>query len=253
MRVEGVGALVTGAASGLGRATARHLVDLGAKVTLVDLPSTSEDDTLAGLGDAAQFVAADVTDSEQVKVAVDAAVGFADLRVVANCAGVVTPGKLVGRDGPLDAATFLRVLAVNLGGTVSVMSHAAAAMQRLPLLDGERGVIVNTSSVAAFEGQVGQIAYAASKAGVAGLGLPAARELAPSAIRVMTIAPGMFETPMMAGLPPAAHESLVASSLHPKRLGDPGEFAALVAHIVANPMLNGETIRLDGALRMAPT
>jgi NAD(P)-dependent dehydrogenase (short-subunit alcohol dehydrogenase family) len=253
MRVVGVGALVTGAASGLGRATARHLLDLGAKVTLVDLSSTSADDIVAEFGGAAQFVAADVTDPGQVKAAVEAAAGFADLRVVANCAGVVTPGKLIGRHGPLDTATFLRVLAVNLGGTVSVMARAVAAMQRLPLLDGERGVIVNTSSVAAFDGQVGQIAYSASKAGVAGLCLPAARELAPSAIRVVTIAPGMFETPMMANLPPAARESLVASSLHPKRLGDPAEYAALVAHIVANPMLNGETIRLDGALRMAPT
>lgn len=194
----------------------------------------------------------DVTSSTDVAEAVAIAAREGDLRVVANCAGIATPGKLVGRAGPLAIEAYLRVIAVNLGGTVNVAAQAAASMAGNEPIDGERGVIVNTASVAAFEGQIGQIAYASSKAGVVGFTLPAARELAASLIRVVTIAPGLFETPMMAGLPEAARASLAEKTPHPHRLGRADEFAALVEHIVDNPMINGETIRLDGAVRLEP-
>lgn len=229
-----------------------HRGSAGAEVTLLDLPSSRGAEAAAEIGPRAVFVPTDVTSVDDVAAAVAAASERAPLRVVVNCAGVATPGKLVGRDGPLDLEAFLRVVAINLGGTVNVSAQAAAAMLGSDDVDGERGVIVNTASVAAFEGQIGQIAYAASKAGVVGLTLPAARELAQARIRVVTIAPGVFETPMMAGLPEAARESLVGKTLHPRRLGRAEEYAALVAHVVANPMLNGETIRLDGAIRMEP-
>jgi NAD(P)-dependent dehydrogenase (short-subunit alcohol dehydrogenase family) len=252
MRITGSHAVVTGGASGLGRATATRLAARGARVFLLDLPGSRGEETAAEIGDAATFVPCDVTQVEDVRAAVAAASADGPLRIVVNCAGVATPGKLLGRDGPLPLETFLRVVTINLGGTVNVAAQAAAVIAQTEPVDGERGVIINTASIAAFEGQIGQIAYSASKAGVAGFTLPAARELASSLIRVVTIAPGLFETPMMAGLPPQAQESLATKTPHPARLGRPDEYAALAEHIVENPMLNGETIRLDGAIRLEP-
>ncbi|GAA1866658.1 3-hydroxyacyl-CoA dehydrogenase [Paeniglutamicibacter psychrophenolicus] len=251
-------ALVTGGASGLGAATARVLYDAGARVVLVDLPSSQGDAAAAALGERARFVAADVTDEVQVQAAIAAAGELGNLRIVVNCAGVATPGKVLGREGVLPLSTFEKVIAINLTGTFNVVRLAAEAMAATePLVDPatgtqERGVIINTASVAAFDGQVGQPAYAASKGAVASMTLPLARELARHFIRVMTIAPGIFETPMMASLSAEAQASLGAQVPHPARLGKPAEYAALVEHIVANQMLNGETIRLDGAIRMGP-
>ncbi|GAA1510653.1 MAG: 3-hydroxyacyl-CoA dehydrogenase [Actinomycetota bacterium] len=245
-------ALVTGGASGLGRATTERLLAAGAQVVMVDLNAEVGQQVAAELGDSAHFVTADVTNEEQVQAAVDTATGLGALRVVVNCAGVATPGKLVSRKGPLPLEAFQKVLNINIVGTVNVCRLAAAAMQQQEPDGEERGVIVNTASVAAFDGQIGQIAYSASKGAVAAVTLPMARELAASLIRVVTIAPGIFETPMMAGLPAEAQESLGKSVPHPARLGKPAEYAQLVESIVANPMLNGETIRLDGAIRMAP-
>ncbi|SMX68120.1 NAD(P)-dependent dehydrogenase, short-chain alcohol dehydrogenase family [Brevibacterium iodinum ATCC 49514] len=245
-------ALVTGGASGLGRATTERLLAAGAQVVMVDLNAEVGQQVAAELGESAHFVTADVTNEEQVQAAVDTATGLGDLRVVVNCAGVATPGKLVSRKGPLPLEAFQKVLNINIVGTVNVCRLVAAAMQGQEAHGEERGVIVNTASVAAFDGQIGQIAYSASKGAVAAVTLPMARELAASLIRVVTIAPGIFETPMMAGLPAEAQESLGKSVPHPARLGKPAEYAQLVESIVANPMLNGETIRLDGAIRMAP-
>lgn len=245
-------AVVTGGASGLGRATTERLLAAGAQVVMVDLNAEVGEQTAAELGDAAHFVTADVTNEEQVQAAVDTATGLGALRVVVNCAGVATPGKLVSRKGPLPLEAFQKVLNINIVGTVNVCRLAAAAMQEQEADGEERGVIINTASVAAFDGQIGQIAYSASKGAVAAVTLPMARELAASLIRVVTIAPGIFETPMMAGLPAEAQESLGKSVPHPARLGKPAEYAQLVESIVANPMINGETIRLDGAIRMAP-
>ncbi|MFL4474246.1 SDR family NAD(P)-dependent oxidoreductase [Paeniglutamicibacter sp. MACA_103] len=251
-------ALVTGGASGLGAATARVLYDAGAHVVLVDLASAKGDAVAAALGERARFVAADVTDEDQVKAAIAVAGELGPLRIVVNCAGVATPGKVLGREGVLPLANFEKVIAINLTGTFNVVRLAAEAMAATyPAVDpdtgtSERGVIVNTASVAAFDGQIGQPAYAASKGAVAAMTLPLARELARHYIRVMTIAPGIFETPMMASLSAEAQASLGAQVPHPARLGKPAEYAALVAHIVANQMLNGETIRLDGAIRMGP-
>ena len=245
-------ALVTGGASGLGRATTERLLAAGTQVVMVDLNAEVGQQVAAELGDSAHFVTADVTNEEQVQAAVDTATGLGALRVVVNCAGVATPGKLVSRKGPLPLEAFQKVLNINIVGTVNVCRLAAAAMQQQEPDGEERGVIVNTASVAAFDGQIGQIAYSASKGAVAAVTLPMARELAASLIRVVTIAPGIFETPMMAGLPAEAQESLGKSVPHPARLGKPAEYAQLVEAIVANPMLNGETIRLDGAIRMAP-
>ncbi|APX01524.1 SDR family NAD(P)-dependent oxidoreductase [Arthrobacter sp. QXT-31] len=271
MEIEGSVALITGGASGLGAATARRLFDAGASVVLMDLGSSAgaayADElnaagprNLAGRTSGvpkAVFVPADVTSEEQVQAAVDAATGLGPLRILVNCAGVATPGKVLGRDGVLPLETFQRVIQVNLIGTFNVVRLAAAAMATtrpaVTELGGEeRGVIINTASVAAFDGQIGQPAYAASKGGVAAMTLPLARELARSLIRVVTIAPGIFETPMMAGLPQEAQESLGQQVPHPSRLGRPAEYANLAAHIVENAMLNGETIRLDGAIRMGP-
>ncbi|WP_372699852.1 3-hydroxyacyl-CoA dehydrogenase [Arthrobacter sp. JSM 101049] len=258
MQIAGASALITGGASGLGAATARKLHDAGAHVVLLDLPGSAGEDVAAGLGERARFAGADVTDEDQVRAAVQAASDLAPLRLVVNCAGVATPGKVLGRDGVLPLAAFQQVVSINLIGTFNVIRLAAEAMASTePLTDeatgtAERGVIVNTASVAAFDGQIGQPAYAASKGGVAAMTLPLARELARQQIRVMAIAPGIFETPMLAGLPQEAQDSLGAQVPHPSRLGKPAEYAALVEHIVANQMLNGETIRLDGAIRMAP-
>lgn len=264
MDVLGTVALITGGASGLGAATARRLFDGGASVVLVDLPGSAGEAFAAelnasagGSGNRAVFVAADVTSEEQVQAAVDAAVALGPLRIVVNCAGIATPGKVLGRDGVLPLETFSRVIQINLVGTFNVIRLAAAAMAAsepvaTELGGPERGVIINTASVAAFDGQIGQPAYAASKGAVAAMTLPIARELARSLIRVVTIAPGIFETPMMAGLPQEAQDSLGAQVPHPSRLGRPAEYANLAAHIVENAMLNGETIRLDGAIRMGP-
>ncbi|PYH02357.1 SDR family NAD(P)-dependent oxidoreductase [Arthrobacter stackebrandtii] len=258
MSSNGTVALITGGASGLGAATARRLHGAGAAVVLVDLPHAAEagNALAAELGERAVFAAADVTDEGQVRTAIAAAAELGTLRVVVNCAGVATPGKVLGREGVLPLEQFSRVVQINLVGTFNVLRLCAEAMAAAEPLAGEfgpeRGVIVNTASVAAFDGQIGQPAYAASKGAVAAMTLPVARELARSQIRVMTIAPGIFETPMLAGLPQAAQDSLGQQVPHPSRLGKPAEYAALVEHIVANAMLNGETIRLDGAIRMAP-
>ncbi|MHA7190065.1 SDR family NAD(P)-dependent oxidoreductase [Arthrobacter sp. MDT2-16] len=260
MDIRGSVALVTGGASGLGFATARRLVDDGASVVLVDLPQSAGTGAATELdpsGTRVRFVAADVADPVQVQAAVAAASELGPLRIVVNCAGIATPGKVLGREGVLPLEQFARVINVNLVGTFNVIRLAAEAMAATPTVTGlggsdERGVIITTASVAAFDGQIGQPAYSASKGGVAAMTLPIARELARSLIRVVTIAPGIFETPMMAGLPQEAQDSLGAQVPHPSRLGRPVEYAALVAHIVENQMLNGETIRLDGAIRMAP-
>jgi NAD(P)-dependent dehydrogenase (short-subunit alcohol dehydrogenase family) len=254
MQIEGSVFLITGGGSGLGAATARLLIEGGARVVLADVNATAGEQISAELGDGARFVATDVADEASVQNAIAIAVStFGGLHGVVNCAGVAPAERVVGRNGPHPLAVFAKTITVNLIGTFNVIRLAAAQMQANdPGPSGERGVIVNTASVAAFDGQIGQAAYSASKGGVVGLTLPIARELARYGIRVMTIAPGIFETPMLAGLPAAARESLGQQVPFPARLGQPSEFAALVKHIVENQMLNGEVIRLDGAIRMAP-
>ena len=252
MELTHASALVTGGASGLGLATAKRLAAAGAAVTIVDLPSSPGADVAAGLG--GTFAAADVTDPDQVAAAVRTASEAAPLRVVVNCAGIAPPAKVLERDGaptPLDA--FERIIRINLIGTYNVIAQASAVIAKTePTASGDRGVIVGTASVAAFDGQIGQPAYAASKGGVHAMTLPIARELARYGIRVCTIAPGIMETPMLAGLPQAAQDSLGQQVPYPQRLGRPDEYAAMVMSIVDNGYLNGETIRLDGAIRMAP-
>jgi NAD(P)-dependent dehydrogenase (short-subunit alcohol dehydrogenase family) len=251
MQIDGSVAAVFGGASGLGEATARKLAAGGAKVLVADLAEERAARVADEIGGA--WVACDVADDGSVEDAVAAATELGDLRIAVDCAGIGTPTKLVRKGKPTPLEDFAKVLAVNLLGTINVLRCAAAAMVATdPVADGDRGVCVATASIAAFEGQIGQVAYAASKAGVAGLTLPVARELADRAVRVVSIAPGLFDTPMLAGLPAPARESLGASVPYPARLGDPSEYAALVEHIVLNTMINGETIRLDGALRMAP-
>lgn len=249
MHLTGAVAVVTGGASGLGLATCRELLSAGAAVVLLDLASSDGVTVARDLG--AVFAAADVSDEESVRAAMDRAVEMGPLRVLVNCAGVATPGRVIGASGPLPLVDVQRVVEVNLLGTFNAIRLAAAAMSRTEPVDGERGVVINTASVAAFEGQVGQAAYSASKGGVAAMTLPLARDLASRLIRVMTIAPGMFDTPMLAGLPDRVRVSLADQVPMPSRLGEPKEFAALARHIVENPMLNGEVIRIDGALRMA--
>ncbi len=252
MRLDGQAALVTGGGSGLGEATAVALAASGAKVAVADINDAAARAVAERIGGVA--VACDVSDSESATAALaraEAAHGPA--RVLVNCAGVGVPGRIIGRDGPMALAVFEKTIRVNLIGTFNMLRLAGAAMSKLPPEeDNERGVIINTASVAAYDGQIGQPAYAASKAGVVGLTLPAAREIARVGLRVMTIAPGLFGTPMMFALPKEAQASLGASVPFPPRLGEPSEYAALVLHICANRMLNGETIRLDGAIRMAP-
>jgi NAD(P)-dependent dehydrogenase (short-subunit alcohol dehydrogenase family) len=247
-------ALVTGGASGLGLATVQRLVAGGARVVMVDLPTSPGAARAEELGSSVVFAPTDVTDEQQVQAAVDTASALGDLAVVVSCAGIGTAARVVAKDGgAFPLPVFTQVIQVNLIGTFNVIRLAAARMVASTPIDGEeRGVIVSTASVAAFEGQIGQAAYSASKGGVVGMTLPIARELAQHRIRVNTIAPGLFLTPMFQSLPEEAIASLGAQVPHPSRLGDPSEYAALVAHIVENPMLNGETIRLDGAIRMAP-
>jgi NAD(P)-dependent dehydrogenase (short-subunit alcohol dehydrogenase family) len=254
MRMQDVRAIVTGGASGLGRAVAEDVIAGGGRVTLLDVNEDAGQAAAKALGPQAQFVKADVTSEAAVDAAVQSALqSMGGLNLAVNCAGVGWPRRMVGKDGAMPGEFFRKVIEINLVGTLLVCKAAAAAMQRNePQADGERGAIVMTASVAAFEGQIGQVAYSASKAGVVGMTLPMARELASSGIRVMTIAPGIFMTPMMAGLSVEAQESLGKQVPFPSRLGKPAEYARLVRQIVENPMLNGETIRLDGAIRMAP-
>ncbi|MGM7775789.1 3-hydroxyacyl-CoA dehydrogenase [Arthrobacter sp. KNU-44] len=252
MNIAESAALVTGGASGLGLATVRRLTENGASVVIADLASSQGAQVAAGLGGKVRFVPTDVTDEDSVQAAVDAASELGPLRIVVNCAGISIGARVTGRNGPFPLSDFRRTIEVNLIGTFNVMRLAAARMAGQPEPGEERGVMVCTASVAAFDGQVGQAAYSASKAGVAGMTLPVARDLAQYRIRVVTIAPGLFRTPMFEALPEETISSLEAQTPHPSRLGLPEEYAALVAHIVENPMLNGETIRLDGAIRMAP-
>jgi NAD(P)-dependent dehydrogenase (short-subunit alcohol dehydrogenase family) len=252
MLSEGAGAIVFGGASGLGEATARRLAADGAEVVIVDLAGDRARELAAEIGGRA--AEANVLDEEAVGAAVEeAASAPRGLRVCVNCAGIGPPGKLVGREGPNPLDAFRSIIEVNLIGTINTLRLAAGAMVgNEPDEEGERGVAVNTASVAAFDGQVGQVAYSASKAGIAGMTLPLARELAGRGVRVCTIAPGLFDTPLLASLPEDVKSSLGAMVPFPPRLGRPSEYADLVAAIVANPMLNGETIRLDGSIRMAP-
>ena len=252
MNLHGQAALVTGGASGLGAATAAALQKAGAKVALLDINPAAIEAAAARTG--ALGVVCDVADADSAEAAIArAAATHGPARVLVNCAGIGTAGRIVGRDGPLGLPAFDKVIRVNLIGSFIMLRLAAHAMSSLdPLEDGERGVIINTASIAAYDGQIGQAAYASSKAGVVGLTLPAARELARFGIRVMTIAPGLFLTPMMKSLPEDIQKSLGDAVPYPSRLGAPEEYAALAMHIIANHMLNGETIRLDGALRMTP-
>ena len=246
MKITDTVAIVTGGASGLGLATSRALTEAGAQVVILDLTALAE--PLEGT----TFVTADVTSETDVSAAVAVATGLGTLRILVNCAGIAPANRVVGRDGPVALELFEHAIRINLIGTFNVIRLAAAAMQQNEPIDGERGVIVNTASVAAFDGQIGQAAYSASKGAIAAMTLPIAREFAAHLIRVMTIAPGIFETPMMAAMSEETKLSLGSQVPHPARLGRPVEFAALVRHIVENPYLNGETIRLDGAIRMTP-
>ena len=254
MQLAGSVALVTGGASGLGAATVRRLLAGGAKVLIVDRDEARGTALAAELGAGAAFAQADVTEPAQIEAAIARAAALGTLRIAVSCAGVGWASRTLDRTGkPHDLDLFKTVVGINLVGTFNVLRLAAAAIARSePLAHGERGVIVNTASVAAFDGQIGQIAYAASKAGVAGMTLPAARDLAPVGIRVCTIAPGIFDTPMLGTLPEDKRAALAADVVFPKRLGDPADYGELVAAIVANGYLNGETIRLDGSLRMPP-
>ena len=250
MDVQGQAAVVTGGASGLGAATAALLASQGAKVAILDINQAAAQaaaERIGGIG-----LACDVADSASAEAAMAKAfAAHGPVRVLVNCAGIGTAGRIVGRDGPLKLDSFERVIRVNLIGSFNLLRLAAAEMSEAePLEESERGVIINTASIAAYEGQVGQAAYSASKGGVVGMTLPAARELSRYGVRVVTIAPGLFHTPMVAQLPPEVQASLGASIPYPSRLGQPEEYAALVGHIVANRFLNGEVIRLDGALRM---
>jgi NAD(P)-dependent dehydrogenase (short-subunit alcohol dehydrogenase family) len=254
MLIDGASALVAGGASGLGAATARRLHDAGATVVIADLNADKGQALADELGERASFIESNVLESDQVQAAVDAAAGAeGGLRISVCCAGIGWAQRTTSKQGPHDLEVFSNVVKVNLIGTFNVLRLAATAMVgNEPNGEGERGVCVNTASVAAFEGQIGQVAYSASKGGIVGLTVPAARDLAGRGVRVMTIAPGLFDTPLLAALPDKQREALGAGIPFPQRLGRPGEYAELVVSIVANPMLNGETIRLDGALRMPP-
>ena len=255
MKIQGHTFLVTGGASGLGAATVRRLAQEQANVLIADVDEEAGEELAAGIGERARFARADVTDEESTQEALDAASeAFGGLHGLVNCAGIGSAEKVVGKRGVHSLDSFVKAVQINLIGTFNPMRLAAPIMmENEPDEGGERGVIVNTASVAAFDGQIGQAAYSASKGGVASMTLPIARELASSGIRVVTIAPGLFDTPMMAALPEEARESLGKQVPFPSRLGRPEEYAALVQHIIENPMLNGEVIRLDGAIRMAPS
>src|SRR5450631_2352902 len=252
MQLKGTCAVVTGGASGLGLAVAHRIVAAGGQITLLDVNEAQGAAAAATLGERAAFIATDVTDEAAVNGAVErAAERMGAIDVAVNCAGIGSPARFVGKQGAMAGAYFRKMIEVNLVGTVLVSKAAAVAMQRnSPNAGGERGVIIMTASVAAFDGQIGQVAYAASKGGIVAMTLPMARELASSGIRVMTIAPGLFATPMMQALPQEAQDSLGKQTPFPPRLGNPDEYAAMVGHILENTMLNGETIRLDGAIRM---
>ena len=254
MQIQGAGAVVTGGASGLGGATVRELLAAGARVAILDLPRSKGEDVARTLGRGAIFCPCDVTKADQVQAAVDRAIAeFGSIRMAVNCAGIGWAQRTVTKDGPHPLEPFQKVMEVNVVGTFNAIRFEADRMSKNAAdADGERGVIVNTASVAAFDGQIGQAAYAASKGGVVGMTLPIARDLARSGIRVCTIAPGIFLTPMLHSLPKEVQDSLGAQVPFPSRLGQPSEYAALVRHIAENPMLNGEVIRLDGAIRMAP-
>jgi len=252
MNVNNAVALVTGGASGLGLATAEKLLDAGASVVILDLPSSDGAAVAEKLGGRARFVPGDVRGEDDVIAALDTAAELGTLRVAVNCAGTGNAIKTVGRNGPFPLADFTRIVQINLIGTFNVIRLAAQRIASADPVGEERGVIINTASVAAFDGQIGQAAYSASKGGVVGMTLPIARDLAQHLIRVVTIAPGLFNTPLLSILPDEARQSLGKQVPHPSRLGEPAEFGALAAHIVVNPMLNGEVIRLDGAIRMAP-
>lgn len=245
--------VVTGGASGLGEATVRAMVEYGGKVAIYDFDEKRGERVSSELGDSVIFCKTDVTDEQSVKAAIGKTIKtFCSIHVAVNCAGVGTPAKVLGKEGPISMDHFNRVVQINLIGTMNVIRLVAEKMvENTPNEDGEKGVIINTASVAAFEGQIGQAAYSASKAGVVGMTLPIAREFADYGIRVVTIAPGLFETPMLVGLPDKAKEALGKMIPFPKRLGKPLEFAMLAQHIIVNPMINGEVIRLDGAIRMA--
>ena len=254
MELTNKGVFVTGGASGLGAACVRLLTQAGAKVVIADLNSELGEGLAKELGGSTRFVRTDVTNEESTQAAIkDAVDAFGSLHVTINCAGIGNAERVIGKNGPASLAAFTKVIQVNLIGTFNVIRLAAAAMaENSPEGDGERGVIINTASVAAFDGQIGQAAYSASKGGIVGMTLPIARDLARTGIRVMTIAPGLFDTPLLAGLPEPARQSLGQQVPFPSRLGQPSEYAALAKHIIENPMLNGEVIRLDGAIRMAP-
>lgn len=253
MNVERSSAIVTGGASGLGRATTERLIAAGATVVIADLPSSDGEAVARELGGGTVFAPCDVTYEEQVSAAIQTATGLAPLRVLIHCAGRGGTVRVLDRDGrPGSLADYVSIVTINLVGTFNTLRLAAEAMAKNEPTDGDRGVCVLTSSVAAWEGQIGQTAYASSKAGIVGLTIVAARDLASKQIRVCTIAPGIFDTPLLARVPQAAREGLAAAIPHPRRLGRPDEFANLALHIIDNGMLNGETIRLDGAIRMAP-
>ena len=254
MRLSEVKAVVTGGASGLGEATVRQFIGSGGKAAVLDLNEERGKDLVNELGGSVAYFRTDVTDGSGTEESLAAAADWlGGINAVVNCAGIGTPGKVLSKKGPMPLEQFAKVVQVNLIGTFNVIRLAALRMQdNEPGEDGERGVIINTASVAAFEGQIGQTAYSASKGGVAGMTLPIAREFAGSGIRVMTIAPGLIDTPMFEGLPEAAKEALAQTVPFPKRLGRPSEYAMLAQHILENPMLNGEVIRLDGAIRMQP-
>ncbi len=249
MEIKDAAAVVTGGASGLGLATTKRLLDRGASVVVIDLKG---EEVVKELGDRAKFVQANVTDPEQVSAALDAAEEMGPLRINVNCAGIGNAIKTLSKNGAFPLDEFNKVIQVNLVGTFNVLRLAAERIAKTDPIGEERGVIINTASVAAFEGQIGQAAYSASKGGVVGMTLPIARDLSRELIRVCTIAPGLFKTPLLGSLPEEAQKSLGQQVPHPARLGNPDEYAALAAHIVENPMLNGEVIRLDGAIRMAP-
>jgi NAD(P)-dependent dehydrogenase (short-subunit alcohol dehydrogenase family) len=249
MEIKDAVAVVTGGASGLGLATTKRLLDAGAQVVVLDLRG---EDAVRELGERARFVEADVTDEAAVGKALDVAESLGALRINVNCAGIGNAIKTLSKDGPFPLNGFKKVVEVNLIGTFNVLRLAAERIAKTEPLGEERGVIINTASVAAFDGQIGQAAYSASKGGVVGMTLPIARDLARELIRVVTIAPGLFKTPLLGSLPEEAQKSLGKQVPHPARLGDPDEYGALAVHIIENPMLNGEVIRLDGAIRMAP-